>query len=181
MSNHAYVFAKTLPPAEQINKDAQEIVNRKFPQFELIYTPRNNKNHTDCWELKHRSEVGRPSLSFWLDRHTPKGKRVAQPCIEFSHPRGDSFMWWVEYEIREELATRYSAMTDDDGLEGPEPPSAERFNTYAEYLLHIYNIGKPGVPDFRPLVKNDLAFARKRLPPDLKPLIGEYRESACAS
>lgn len=91
MANHAHVVPKgKMPTAEQINKDAQEIVRRKFPMFVLDFESTEGEKN---WYLKHEPEDGYLGLVFWIDETgdpsswselTEEFSRM-MPCIEFRH------------------------------------------------------------------------------------------------
>lgn len=174
MSNHAYVVPKKMPTSRQINKDAQEICARKFPQFVLNYDGKKN------WHLKYDPAPSYLGLIFWRsktgDPRTWNQKlekcTVELPCIEFRHGHSWPFLWWVEYEIREELAVRYDAkvMDDSDGKLGRS--QKERFATYSEYMAFTRS---EMITDQTMLnyVNYEIQMCRTGVPKDLLPLIGE--------
>lgn len=174
MANHAYVIPKKMPTRKQIDTDAREIVTRKFPMFDLHYDGKKN------WHLQYKDD-GYIGLIFWIDKYglietwTPETEecKVYRPCIEFRHGHSRPFMWWVEYEIREELALRYKAQCADDGTPGYDPPQTDRYNSYMEYLVRTRWDMLAEDDKWRDFLNMELESSRAGLPQELLPLIGE--------
>lgn len=133
MANHAYVIPTEFPTIEQINHDTKEICSRKFPEFTLEFT-QNDSFSAGVWTLSYKDS---PELHmmFWIDTWNDV------PCIEFRHGHygaGD-WLWWMEYEIREELAQKYNAQVVDDADGIPTNPETKRFNTSRTSTLDRIN------------------------------------------
>lgn len=182
MANHAYVIPKgKMPTADQINKDAQEIVRRKFPQFVLDYIPPDEiKGGEANWHLHSVPDDGYLGMIFWIDEYgdpesfdekTETWSRML-PCIEFRHGHAYRFMWWVEYEIREELARLYDAYSVDDATGEFDPPQLERYDTYRDYLVRTRWADLEADPAWKDFLNNEMDFEREALPEKYKPLIG---------
>ena len=163
MSNHAYVMPKKMPTVSQIHTDAEAIL-KKFPQFKLT-------RNLDEWIVEYiwpeKAEnqyfIG---LCFWVDRYEKK------KCITFRHGHGLNFMWWIEYEIREELAKLYNAVSKDDGYEGKDPPCLERFDSYIEYFRFTRKSMYENQSSKKHF-ENLLKFEYEHMPEGLKDLYGK--------
>jgi hypothetical protein len=178
MANHAYVIPDKLPDPQRINDDVFAIVKRKFPQFQLEFDATQNS-----WMLSYKGD-GYIAMTFWLDEYgdpetfdeaTEKWGRML-PCIEFRHGHAYQFMWWVEYEIREELARLYNAQVVDDGLGTFDPPQLdpqlERYDTYRDYLVRTRWDELESDPAWKEFLNRQMDIEREALPDELKPLIG---------
>jgi hypothetical protein len=172
MANHIFVIPKKMPTAEQVDKDAREICARKFPQLTLHF-----KQEEGSWLLQYKDDpyIG---LIFWISKWgdpktwNEKSKTCSRvlPCIEFRHRTG--WLWWVEYEIREELALRYNAkVVDESNEEEFDAPQTERYRNYSEYLA-----GTRG-PDMDKAMKEwlntEIRICLENSPEELRPLIGK--------
>lgn len=89
------------------------------------------------------------------------------PCIEFRHGHVYQFLWWVEYEIREELACRYDAWSVDDSDFKFDQPQQERFNTYEDYLKRNY----PNFFIHEQFIHEQIELAKQSLPKKFHSLI----------
>jgi len=157
MSNHACVIPKKMPSIEQIDKDVHEIVSRKFPQFTLEF------DGEKFWELTHDPGY---ILTFWCS------ETDGEQYIEFRHAH-QAIMWWIEYEIREELALRYDATVIDEAECVAETPQKERFANYSEYTEHIHSDLGDLFPDWRNIANLRIDAARNTVPEELKSLVGK--------
>lgn len=126
MSNHAYIYGK-LPSVDVIDADIREIISRQFPEFVVEkYGPGENgwNEKGTLWMIKMTPER---SQFIWTDKFKRK------PCLEFRHGHGADFFWWVEYEVREQLAVKYGLKANDDGI-GDYKPEYKPYKTLIEYL-----------------------------------------------
>jgi hypothetical protein len=158
MANHAYVIVKKLPPAKKVDAELRDIVS-KFPQFTLTFYP---KERSWFFHLTSDEALG---MSFWLSKTFEK-----EPCIEFRHGHCANFFWWIEYEIREELARRYGAVVVDDGDGERNPPQVERYLTFSDYEKKTSTRGFTAVKAKQ--LNLSLSELREWLPSELHPLIG---------
>jgi hypothetical protein len=187
MANHGYIFAKELPDAETINKDVQEIVARKFPMFIVNFDPEAawHEGKKGLWNIIFKNEdpnTFRIGIQFWMsereryeydEEKDEEGELIDKlPCIEFKHGHGSQFLWWLEYEIREELATRYNCTIADDGDGEENPPHTKRYNTFYEYFSDIHKGLGIDIERFQKLVAMELEFAREWMPEETHVLIG---------
>lgn len=174
MANHAYVVPKgKMPIVEQINKDAQEIVRRKFPQFVLdFYPPEEIGEGGINWHLHAEPYDGYLGLIFWLDKYG----NSKTPCIEFRHGHAYGFLWWVEHEIREELACLYDAYSVDDAINELEAPDKSRYDTYRDYLVAGQWDKVNADQGWKEFINKNLELERKLLPDQFKQLIGSNIE-----
>lgn len=189
MANHAYVIPKgKMPSPEQINQDAQEIVKRKFPQFTLTFQPPEQVGKDGVhWHLHAEPDDGYLGLIFWLGEYGDPATYNEEdgtwgrmlPCIEFRHGHAFRFLWWVEYEIREELACRYNAYSVDDGCDGCDgnTPSKERYENYRDYLVKGRWEQIKADHEWRSFVNAELNRERDCLEDKYKPLLGENIEN----
>lgn len=171
MSNHSYVILRDgLPAVPQFEWHVNHIISRKFPQFKLVRW--DNCAPEVGWELTH--EPTGVVLMFWMSKcgdpdtfNPDTGEFVKQvPCLEFRHSSVlGGLMWWIEYEIREELAVRYGGVTMDDSEAEVNAPQTERFATYADYLDHTGQLTGPSVTWVKILIAGT--------PKDLMPLVGD--------
>jgi len=118
MSNHGFIYGKNLPSVQQIDKDVREIM-QKFPEFTVTL-----HDDTQCWIVEYESL----RMCFWYKRF----RKV--PCLEFRHSySGMPFMWWIEYEIREQIALKYKLKQYDEGI-GKTESEYTNHKTYEEYF-----------------------------------------------
>lgn len=149
MANHARIFRDkdSIPPVEQIRKDVEEIVKRKFPLYRIEFNPENN-----MWWVGY-GPMGESfnCLTFWLDvTKVRPTKPVSKdfdwddwcengpevPCIEFRHGHSYQFLWWVEDEIRRSLAVKYNLLENDDCSDEVYEPS-KTFKEQACWLDYL--------------------------------------------
>lgn len=174
-----------MPTAEQINKDAQEIVRLKFPQFVLdFYPPEEIEEGGINWQLHAEPDDGYLGLIFWLDKYgnpetfDPETGTWGEmlPCIEFRHGHAYRFLWWVEHEIREELACLYDAYSVDDATGELEAPDKSRYVSYRDYLVRGRWDKVNADPAWKEFLNRELEVERESLPDQFKPLIGSNIE-----
>lgn len=182
--NSAYVFPKKFPTSAQIDADVREIVARKFPEFvvhfhekEVAWTVQYKKAAYKVATTRQigflRYDAANPGLIEYLCLILRLSKWNRRKCIEFQHGHSYDILWWLEYEIREELALMYKAKTADDAISGYHEPQIERFANYKEYLLFVYEHRLITKVDFwRKHLNQILNICRETLPKNLHYLVG---------
>lgn len=167
MANHAFVIPRKLPPAEQIDQDVREIVQRQFPQLTVDFSPEEKS-----WLVSYNND-GHLALTFWIG----KSYRAKKPnCIEFRHGHGYNCLWWIENQIREQLAEKYKARCYDDGI-GWYEREYVHYPTYREYLLKTHMQHLSSHPSYDGLMKQHVKMMmdidRETMPPELHHLLGD--------
>lgn len=127
MSNIAYIYGK-IPHHNRVDKDVREIVNRQFPEFAVDFDA-----NTRSWTVSY-AEI---ALTF----HITKFRR--RNALSFRHGHSWRFMYWIEYEIREQLAAKYGSKQYDEGIGNCEV-DYKHSPTYQDYHEMVY--GEEGKP-----------------------------------
>lgn len=175
MANHAYVIPETMPAADEILAAVRETLARKFPMLVLEWEPHNRERNL---AIVSRPDLSGFGLCFWLDRFETGPDDEGRPCIEFRHGHAWGILWWIEQEIREDLAARYKAVQYDDAQVEPTPNRPERFDTYSAYQVwnrRFLTAGRDPLLRAACLItiNRELADHRAELPADLQCLIGD--------
>ena len=158
MSNSAYVIPKgDMPPTSLLNAYFQDIVAAKFPMFVLDHIPPERAIGCEYnWVLHLEPSNGLFVLCFELDTYDNL------QCIRFKHGHSSGMLWWIEYEIREEIAKLIDANIVDDCDGDFCPPHDERYKSFSEYVTSLYP------PE---IAKVDIEICQKFVPDQLKCLI----------
>jgi hypothetical protein len=197
MANHAYVYGGDIPSNEEVNAVVCEVVEKKFPMLDILFEPDtdwNSDGSPGYWRVQRKSDEGEEcyhAVEFFRTTHHPPPEYYGVSsedwedeeclaweaqhtekldCLEFRHGHGFQLWWWIEYEIREELACRFGCHQEDDGT-GATENYTERYDTYADYLKAIHK----GMPDdWRSYQrKMDRELLERAKWGDLAPIIGD--------
>lgn len=196
MANHAYVYGGNIPSNEEVDAVVREVVDKKFPMLQVDFHPDKAWQEVKGYWLIHRKAEQEPiydAIEFWRSKHRPcpelygentdewedsdwsawESSQGEVDCLEFRHGHGSHIWWWLEYEIREELACRFDCVQEDDGVEGVTKNCTERYDTYADYFRAIHH-------DWGWIKAKTLWVLEvkcfERMENDMKPLIGVMKK-----
>lgn len=141
--NNAYLLPDPFPSASQIDACVKELTAKKFPQFELSYSPQHN-----VWTLTLPGQSTTLKLIFWIDNYPvefdEEGNPEEEPCITFRQGHSYNILYWLQEEIFYQLQQTFGGQYFDDGNGSGEPIENEfkPCATYLEYLSweHRYAI-----------------------------------------
>jgi len=123
MSNHAFVTSYKHFNGDQIEKDIQEILIRRFNN-KIGYTRKNN-----YFEIGFGDEPKHPwSFTMWI---------ASRRKLEFRHPNGD-WNHWIFSVVQDELACKYGGMISDEGVGGRWRGEQYRHPTFRSFLDEAY-------------------------------------------
>jgi hypothetical protein len=165
LANHAFVYGDEIPSNDEVQAAVEEIV-RKFPMLKVEYEPDTdwNSEGTPGYWMIHCEDDDLHRVQFWRTTHEPcpqfydvdaaewddedwekwcEKERPGIDCLEFRHGHGGDFWWWLEYEIREELACRFNCKQEDEGVGGILKNRSKRYDTYAEYFADVRSFLEP--------------------------------------
>jgi hypothetical protein len=194
MANHAFVYGTQIPSNDEVNAAVEEIV-RKFPMLKVEYEPETcwNEGVPGFWRV-HCEDDDLHRVQFWRSKRFPCPQffnvdteswgdeewedwysKVPQgiDCLEFRHGHGGELWWWLEFEIREELAARFNCTQEDEGVGGVLKNRAERFDTYAEYYSYQRSFLEP--EKLKASWDIEIDMFERMYPESMHPLKGEIR------
>jgi hypothetical protein len=158
MANHAYVIPPEMPTFDQVDKIVRRVVAEKFPMLvveaypDKAYFERIRPELKGYWFVYHPENRDYFALEFWFGSnlleldcsdipHVSLGQeRIGAAvdmerafAVEFRHGHSYDILWWIEYEIREEVGCALNARMFDDGVGDCGKPRTDRYDTLAEY------------------------------------------------
>ena len=123
MANHAFVTSRKHFNSDQIERDIQEILTRRFKN-KVGYTRQN-----DYFEIGFGDKPEYPwSFTMWL---------ASRRKLEFRHPVGD-WNHWIFCVIQDEFACKYGGMISDEGVDGRWRGDPNKYLTFKNYIDEAY-------------------------------------------
>jgi hypothetical protein len=122
MANHGYITSRRHFKAEQIEKDLQEINERRFKGY-LTIQPDSGCSEKGSWFVSYNDNLYTTGFNIWIE---------SQRKLEHRHTSG--WGYYVELVFCEELGAKYDATMSDGGISDRWKPCPEKYPTYRAWL-----------------------------------------------
>lgn len=165
MGNCGYIKVKNDVTEKRVTELLKEIIERRF--FNIIKWEKNEFGWRVWFPVKLEDEINW-QMEFWL---------LDNGELEFAHRMHLLPVWWLEWEIENELAFALNSKITDDGFNGSVVPVKNKYPSFDDYINRKDAKGKLRLDLYARLERKSAKLESLLYPKEVKSALDEIKNN----